>query len=50
MKIIESGDKGGMMSEDTRNFYFSKKNPNLYPKLLHPVHGIEKNLITFDWK
>ena len=25
MKIIESGDKGGMMSEDTGKFYFSKK-------------------------
>ena len=25
MKIIESGDKGGMMSDDTGKFYFTKK-------------------------
>ena len=28
------------------DFEFSKKNiPNLYPKLLHPVHGNDKMLI-----
>ena len=39
MKIIESGDKVGMMSEHIywKILLLQKKNiPNLYPKLLHP--------------
>ena len=31
--------KGGIMSEDTERFLLLQKYiPNLYPKLLHPVH------------
>ena len=47
MKIIESGDKVGMMSEDIywKILLLQKNIPNLYPKLLHPVHGIDKNWV-----
>ena len=35
--------KGGIMSEDTGGLLLFQKNiQNLYPKLLHPVHGIDK--------
>ena len=34
---------GGMLSKILENFTSPKNIPNFYPKLLHPVHGIEKN-------
>ena len=35
--------KGGIMSEYTGRFVLLQKDiPNLYPKLLHPMHGIDK--------
>ena len=42
---------GGIMSEDTGGFLplqISKIDiPKHYPKLLHPLHGIDKILIRF---
>ena len=34
--------KGDIMTEDTGRFLLLNFFPNLYPELLHPVHGIEK--------
>ena len=43
MTILEKRlGKGGIMSEDTGRFLLLQKYiPSLYPKLLHPVHGID---------
>ena len=48
MTILEKRlGKGGIMSEDTGRFLLLQKYiPTLCPKLLHPVHGIDKMSIV----
>ena len=50
--LAEDTAKGGFLSEKSGGFLLlptlQKNIPFYYPKLLHPVHSIEKIIIKFD--
>jgi len=54
VKIIDGPLKGlplkvGLSQKIVEDFYFSKKKiPNLYSKLLHPVHGNKMSILKLS--